>query len=894
MKKLLTLLTLIVAAWTASSAQLANDPVINDDDHPETYRLACVADTWVRNVTSAANDKNGKKTNSAEITEGSFYGLFGFERIDIPADKKIKFANLHIMSDQVQGAPIAVVNPYIDFDEENVTYNTEKDNIDKYINLDPTVRSSIKGNGNGIGAEKNTLDNFTNNIDVTSIINYLLQLDSQNFNFIIRAEGGQKTTLVTKDNTIQITLSDGTEITSEQLVPYLEITLEDEGEHLNGILTLLPDADTYHREDNKNHGGEGSMEIDGDTFVGLMRFLVPADLLDTDNYELTQAELRLVTTQNKGDRKFNIYDFPKYFAEDTKGEKDAVTESLQTEPIATFEAKGMGTKSLSDDFGNNWEQYNTAEAWTNYIDLSTYVKDKISNGATSFNILIQRPTPNPNNKMKIATKEVTSTTNEKTTVNGELVKPFTFKAEDLVPQLTITYVKKPTVKISKNDKDLDASITVSGTHKVDNRITITVDNEGFDYSQVKVDVAPRAEAKNIAPRKAAEAGTSEYHTATADENGINVTFLKAGKYTMTIAPADETALQFKAISQDVDIETLKVMVGTPMTTEWTQEFAYGGKGYALQSLIEYPGSAEIEDLDVTLALTPSTSVDFNTATQPAEWSLSTGMNQEMWNLMVEMQKIGKVDAYYSEPTDGENAVRLDWDTNGSTVSGDVTAWFPCSGVYTLTLSSSDEGVEFVDSNGNSLTSVDYTIQPDAKLSYTYTDNNEEQQKETLSLSGYIVGEDGTMVIDKKLTKDELSKMVLYLPGCYLVEVGYTLDFTQSTEQDGTENLSRNEIKRKVDGSGKNGLTLDLSSLDNSNTTDATLSLTLKKNGATAKPYTFSISLGENPNVSTGIEGIEAEADGEVEYFNLQGVKVKNPDHGIYIRVAGGKASKVIL
>lgn len=34
--------------------------------------------------------------------------------------------------------------------------------------------------------------------------------------------------------------------------------------------------------------------------------------------------------------------------------------------------------------------------------------------------------------------------------------------------------------------------------------------------------------------------------------------------------------------------------------------------------------------------------------------------------------------------------------------------------------------------------------------------------------------------------------------------------------------------------------------------------------------------------------------GEAVYFNLQGVQVANPDHGIYIKVAGGKATKVIL
>lgn len=45
--------------------------------------------------------------------------------------------------------------------------------------------------------------------------------------------------------------------------------------------------------------------------------------------------------------------------------------------------------------------------------------------------------------------------------------------------------------------------------------------------------------------------------------------------------------------------------------------------------------------------------------------------------------------------------------------------------------------------------------------------------------------------------------------------------------------------------------------------------------------------------TVGVAGIEAE-QGEAEYYNLQGVRVVNPEKGIYVRVQNGKASKVIL
>jgi len=44
---------------------------------------------------------------------------------------------------------------------------------------------------------------------------------------------------------------------------------------------------------------------------------------------------------------------------------------------------------------------------------------------------------------------------------------------------------------------------------------------------------------------------------------------------------------------------------------------------------------------------------------------------------------------------------------------------------------------------------------------------------------------------------------------------------------------------------------------------------------------------------TSVIGIEAE-EGEAEYYTLQGVRVANPEKGIYVRVANGKAAKVVL
>ena len=61
--------------------------------------------------------------------------------------------------------------------------------------------------------------------------------------------------------------------------------------------------------------------------------------------------------------------------------------------------------------------------------------------------------------------------------------------------------------------------------------------------------------------------------------------------------------------------------------------------------------------------------------------------------------------------------------------------------------------------------------------------------------------------------------------------------------------------------------------------------------------------GNNPTITTlkvyyttkaGVESVEADANAPVEYFNLQGVRVINPENGLYIRRQGTTATKVYI
>ena len=86
-------------------------------------------------------------------------------------------------------------------------------------------------------------------------------------------------------------------------------------------------------------------------------------------------------------------------------------------------------------------------------------------------------------------------------------------------------------------------------------------------------------------------------------------------------------------------------------------------------------------------------------------------------------------------------------------------------------------------------------------------------------------------------------------------------------------------------SGHN-FTFKLSGLDRKNDQEVSLY-------AVAGPYTSeTVTKVFHAATTTGVEGIEAE-NGEVRYFNLQGVKVNNPDKGVFVKVTGNKVEKVV-
>ena len=54
------------------------------------------------------------------------------------------------------------------------------------------------------------------------------------------------------------------------------------------------------------------------------------------------------------------------------------------------------------------------------------------------------------------------------------------------------------------------------------------------------------------------------------------------------------------------------------------------------------------------------------------------------------------------------------------------------------------------------------------------------------------------------------------------------------------------------------------------------------------------STGDAANAFNGVESIEADSNAPIEYYNLHGIKIANPQSGIFIKKQGNRVSKVIV
>lgn len=209
------------------------------------------------------------------------------------------------------------------------------------------------------------------------------------------------------------------------------------------VLTASGDTWVRSNDPSKTWATQETLEMKTDAngekvqnFYGLLSFDVPAT---DDGYQVKSATLRLVTNYKKGDSKMRLYPLTSAVTSKTtyNDVADQITSALEGDPIVEFAMKGDGTKAPFDQIS---EAFYSVDAWTNNMDVTASVKPLA--GAT-FSVFIAKVMDQAGVSNKIYSSRAKDVTNTKVTPN------ITFKAEDLVPQLTIVYEKSGTTGISQ-------------------------------------------------------------------------------------------------------------------------------------------------------------------------------------------------------------------------------------------------------------------------------------------------------------------------------------------------------------------------------------------------------------------------------------------------------------
>lgn len=247
-----------------------------------------------------------------------------------------------------------------------------------------------------------------------------------------------------------------------------------------------------------------------------------------------------------------------------------------------------------------------------------------------------------------------------------------------------------------------------------------------------------------------------------------------------------------------------------------------------------------------------------------------------WQQMEGIMKAGNnVDGFYQEPT-------VTTIISGNTLQ--VTVHFPVSGTYKLNVTCNNDYVVLTPTNSS--TAITVNVAPTWDLIYKdyYVGDTYINRNDGLNING-MQNSDGDINYYYDTTTEEwwgdLKNAILYTPGFYLGTIYYILS---------EENLASELTADSTDWNTLDDHTIDISALESGN--NQNLYIMFEKNGLKSEPTSFLLQ--KTTSVPTGVEGIEAETEGEAVYYNLQGVKVANPERGIFVKVVGGKATKVIL
>lgn len=499
---------------------------------------------------------------------GMFYGVMAFQ-FDAPQSGY-----------EVATATLRLTTRYKKGDSELAIYalNADVTDASKYDDLSSAIASAmattpiktfrVNGDGawaptdGGIGDDYLTASAWQNTIDLTS---YVKSLSGNKFAIVM-----QKTYV--QDNSTQIYSKEATDVTNTtknvtfaaaDLIPQLTVTYQE----ATGLTEVKVGSsnDLWVRTDNESAsstGNEIEMKNNGATkFYGLIDFDFTKP---TEGQSVKSASLRLVTRFKKGDSQVKMYGYSGTVDESSTNygnAQTAISAALETDPVADFRLNSSAQWAPTD--GGVGDDYLTVDKWTNTLDVTAYIKTLANTGHVAF--LLEK-VYNQDNSSQIFSKEATDQTNS--------TKGFTFKKEDLVPQLTIIYQDKENLAIKDEEKSTDDKdvYTVNGVEEaLTVTITKTIDAEGETaaaHGSLEVKAMENAESKiivTLTPKPDAGHaidGTPVVEVVSGDSNGdtpnlsraleigskVDVTANEDGTYSFEMPdnPVEVTA-KFKAV-----------------------------------------------------------------------------------------------------------------------------------------------------------------------------------------------------------------------------------------------------------------------------------------------------------------------------------------------------------
>lgn len=421
----------------------------------------------------------------------------------------------------------------------------------------------------------------------------------------------------------------------------------------------------------------------------------------------------------------------------------------------------------------------------------------------------------------------------------------------------------------------DGSYTFNGIHDTNNSVDLKSDDNAINHQHVELVSVECSQQHSVKQVRATASSVDGCYTF---DNGT-LTFNHAGTYNVISQVSDNvTGYHSDQISLVANIEPKIVTFAEGASEALGQPFGTSGVTtfndlFNLSEELTYG-----TDFTVSVATTGDTE---NWAKGSTLEELQTALEEvtqaTLWKQYSDLGTTS-IDGFLDAAKLGVNQVdKSDTKYNDKTYYN-VTLGIPCSGVYTVTVNVTNPNYK-----ADGQTSYDIAVYPNlrGKFGGDYGFN----------INGYTFTSESTgesdpnqIILPETETDAQLKNATGYIPGTYFAN-----SFSISTEKSDASNIKR---RAGYDFANTPYMSIvDLRQLNESAITSLPIYVSISKNGA-SHTWEFTVEKGSEFGVSTGIEGITSE-EGEAVYYNLQGVRVENPEHGIFVKVVNGKATKIV-